>query len=289
MKRAGFTIVELLIVIVVIAILAAISIVAYNGIQERAVVSTLKSDIANAAKQMELANAETGGYPTTFPSAVRTSSGNTLSLSQTTTGFCVNGESSQSTPAHWRYESTSGGLQEELCSGPVIAGSETGKNPNLLTTPTFASGWHLNMQNHSGRSLTTRAGTANDPYPTRPVLVWANNGTGTTTWAVLQTSGVNHAGIINGRTYERSFWIRKTGPYTSNAPLFGIMTGGGTNQSFWYGNYTTVTTNWQQMSGAIGATANSDSSKVLYLPIDTSMFTTSGWTLEFQGFELRER
>jgi prepilin-type N-terminal cleavage/methylation domain-containing protein len=35
-ERRGFTIVELLIVIVVIAILAAISIVAYNGIQERA-------------------------------------------------------------------------------------------------------------------------------------------------------------------------------------------------------------------------------------------------------------
>ena len=34
-KKRGFTIVELLIVIVVIAILAAISIVAYNGIQAR--------------------------------------------------------------------------------------------------------------------------------------------------------------------------------------------------------------------------------------------------------------
>lgn len=36
MKKQGFTIVELLIVIVVIAILAAITIVAYNGIQQRA-------------------------------------------------------------------------------------------------------------------------------------------------------------------------------------------------------------------------------------------------------------
>ena len=35
-KRTGFTIVELLIVIVVIGILAAITIVAFNGIQTRA-------------------------------------------------------------------------------------------------------------------------------------------------------------------------------------------------------------------------------------------------------------
>ena len=35
-KQKGFTIVELLIVIVIIGILAAITIVAYNGIQQRA-------------------------------------------------------------------------------------------------------------------------------------------------------------------------------------------------------------------------------------------------------------
>ena len=45
-STSGFTIVELLIVIVVIGVLAAISVVAYNGIQQRA----LNAQIVGAAK-----------------------------------------------------------------------------------------------------------------------------------------------------------------------------------------------------------------------------------------------
>ena len=62
-KQRGFTIVELLIVIVVIAILAAISIVAYNGIQQRGRDSQRKSDIATIQKALELYHIDNGGYP----------------------------------------------------------------------------------------------------------------------------------------------------------------------------------------------------------------------------------
>ena len=56
MKRRddGFTIVELLIVIVVIAILAAISVVAYNGIQTRTQETVVKSDLVMFHKQVSL-------------------------------------------------------------------------------------------------------------------------------------------------------------------------------------------------------------------------------------------
>jgi len=62
-KHQGFTIVELLIVIVVIAILAAISIVAYNGIQQRARDGQRKSDIETITKALELYYIDNGAFP----------------------------------------------------------------------------------------------------------------------------------------------------------------------------------------------------------------------------------
>lgn len=61
--RLGFTLVELLIVIVVIAILAAISVVAYNGIQERSQ-ATRAITIANSyIKLLKMYHVENGRYP----------------------------------------------------------------------------------------------------------------------------------------------------------------------------------------------------------------------------------
>lgn len=65
-KQRGFTIVELLIVIVVIAILAAITIVAYSGIQERTRASSAATTAASALKKIEEYKNTIGGgssYP----------------------------------------------------------------------------------------------------------------------------------------------------------------------------------------------------------------------------------
>lgn len=63
-NQRGFTIVELLIVIVVIGILAAITIVAYNGIQNRAADTTVKSDLRNIANKLAVFQADNNRYPT---------------------------------------------------------------------------------------------------------------------------------------------------------------------------------------------------------------------------------
>lgn len=62
-SKSGFTIVELLIVIVVIAILAAITIVAYNGIQQRGRDARRLSDMQAIVKALELYKSDNGQYP----------------------------------------------------------------------------------------------------------------------------------------------------------------------------------------------------------------------------------
>ena len=59
----GFTIVELLVVIVVIGILAAITIVSYTGITQKATVASLQSDLTNAANLLKMDQVVSSGYP----------------------------------------------------------------------------------------------------------------------------------------------------------------------------------------------------------------------------------
>jgi prepilin-type N-terminal cleavage/methylation domain-containing protein len=62
--ESGFTIVELLIVIVVIAILAALVLTAYTGVQQRARDSSRASDVRSIATAAEAYRAENTAYPT---------------------------------------------------------------------------------------------------------------------------------------------------------------------------------------------------------------------------------
>ena len=106
--QSGFTIVELLIVIVVIGSLAAITIVAYRGITNRAKVTKAQANAESVQKVAETINADTGAYPaniaaitagslsTKLPSGITLSSGTAPAdenginyVAKGTTGGCI--------------------------------------------------------------------------------------------------------------------------------------------------------------------------------------------------------
>ena len=84
-KQTGFTIVELLIVIVVIGILAAITIVAFNGVSNRAKVTAIQADLNNSSKSLEtfrLTTSTNEQYPADLAAAnLKASNGTTYQYS----------------------------------------------------------------------------------------------------------------------------------------------------------------------------------------------------------------
>jgi general secretion pathway protein G len=94
-RRNGFTIVELLIVIVVIAILATISVAAYNGIQNRANNSAVQSDLRNSGQKIlayqateGVLPAVSGDYTTLGLKSTRTAYGNGYSSNSYNFAYC---------------------------------------------------------------------------------------------------------------------------------------------------------------------------------------------------------
>ena len=90
----GFTIVELLIVIIVIGILASISVVAYRGSQERAQYAKAQTDLKNINDALTVYKAQNGRYPESYSVA-----GNFF-------GFVYSYDRSNSNPANWTTNTT---------------------------------------------------------------------------------------------------------------------------------------------------------------------------------------
>lgn len=120
-KFAGFTIVELLVVIVVIGVLATITIVSFMGVQERATKASLISDLGNASKQLSMELVETGAYPATLSefnngSGLSASADTTYSdYFPTSTGYCITATKGGTTS----YRITDSSVARKgVCAGP---------------------------------------------------------------------------------------------------------------------------------------------------------------------------
>lgn len=115
--KRGFTIVELLIVIVVIGILAAITIVSYSGITARANTTKAQTNAANMVKVLEAYNADCTAYPSAltnfFPVSGKSACATSTSVP---TGITVVAAASGAltsanglTTVSWLNKSTTGG------------------------------------------------------------------------------------------------------------------------------------------------------------------------------------
>lgn len=89
-RTTGFTIVELLIVIAVIAILASIVMVTYNGVQDRARSARVLSDMKSMEDLVEAYASQNGG---TYPKTTENLKANWKSIDVETDDNCANGSS----------------------------------------------------------------------------------------------------------------------------------------------------------------------------------------------------
>lgn len=105
----GFTVVELLIVIVIIGILAALTIISYGGVQVQARDSAMSANVTQAYKQARTQYVRTGS----FPSAIALQDGTSYQISSdnTTGDLCVTGVKSG-------YPTKSFGRDSQLQSAP---------------------------------------------------------------------------------------------------------------------------------------------------------------------------
>lgn len=142
LSKSGFTIVELLIVVVVIAILAAISMVAYTGIQNRARAAEVSSALVQAKKQLDLYKIDNGSYPTTGNLAVAgvPDSGGILQYTSDGSSFCITATSGNISYKASNTDNPAPGGCAGHGQGGMAAVTNMAVNPSAET----AGGWISN-------------------------------------------------------------------------------------------------------------------------------------------------
>lgn len=257
---AGFTIVELLIVVVVIAILAAITIVAFNGIKNRAVDSAAQSNASTTAKKLATYMIENGDTLPADTSALvalgLTTSGTTYeyTVDHVAKTYCAtittqnksykiaNGQSTPATGACVGHSLNGVAQVTNLATNPSFEAATpvfTGPNSTAITysTTRFVSGARsglvtMPMGNSSNYGIVlfrdTNVGTILKPNTTYTASASVYVPTGTVTVGIaLQSSGVESGSSsdnIERSTTLKNQWVRLWRSFRTNGVGSGQVT-----------------------------------------------------------------
>lgn len=207
--KQGFTIVELLIVILVIAILAALVIISYNGIRDNAIVGSLKSDLNQASKQMGLAATDNQNqFPSSLPSTIKPSKGNVLQLTRvadSTKSWCINAYGPNNTIVSLDSNSN---MSDYLCPGATI-GSPVGG-----TVPIAQRGVNLSPP------LSAWTTSANISYDSaKNEMVCSNSGSGAATSPLIRVDSPSSATY----KYEGYATVNSTGRASGSGVYVGTQ------------------------------------------------------------------
>jgi prepilin-type N-terminal cleavage/methylation domain-containing protein len=203
----GFTIVELLIVIVIIAILAVITLVAFNGVQSRARASSLTTSLNQAKKKLDLYKVDNGTYPLTgnLTAAGLTNSTNTFYqyVSDGTT-YCITASNAGTSYNATGTTSPASGA----CSGQVDGGMIT----NLAQNPGAESnvGWNANNSSVVPMSFTSAVKRSGNQS------VESHSTAANTSLLSLYGTGAitgNGIPVTEGKTYTSSVYGMANVPY----------------------------------------------------------------------------
>ena len=198
-KQTGFTIVELLIVIVIIGILAAITIVAYNGIQNRARTSAAQSLASQTNKKVLAYQASEGSYPADLSTAGITDTTNlqySVNNSSNPPSYCL-------TAANGNVSYFLGSAQPTPQSGGCAGHGQGGAGAitNMAVNPSMASVSNVSSAGAPGSNAVVATGGFSGNSFVRRTF----SGAGT---AGLYFNPVTT--ITPGTTYTASVYVRSS-------------------------------------------------------------------------------